>query len=149
MTLKTVRRLAADLLKCGETRIKILDPAKAEEALTREDVYVLIKQGAIKRIQKKGVGRNKATFKASRIKSGRRRGIGSERGQKNAGGTSKKRLWINKVRSQRKLLRQLLDTGALKKEFYRKLYLMVKGDFFKNKKTMVSYLKEKKFLTKE
>ena len=46
MSVKTVRRVAGDILKCGISRIKILDAKRAMEALTREDVKQLIAYGS-------------------------------------------------------------------------------------------------------
>ena len=143
MSLKTVRRLAASILKAGESRIKFADSSKAKEALTRDDVRSLIQQGVITRIQKKGVGRAKARFKQSRVHAGRRRGVGSSKGKKFALVPRKER-WMDKVRSQRKLLKQLKP--SLEKSSFRKLYLMVKGNFFRNKKHLIAYAKENKLL---
>ncbi len=146
MGLKTVRRLASAILKAGGSRITINDPSKAKEALTRDDVRSLIAQGVITVVQKKGVGRDNARFKQSRLHAGRRRGKGSRKGAKFSTVTRKRR-WIEKVRSQRKLLKILQESGALKKETYRKVYLMVKGDFFRNKKHLIAHLKEKKIIS--
>jgi large subunit ribosomal protein L19e len=147
MGLKTVRRLAAAILKAGKSRVKFLDSSKAKEALTRDDVRSLISQGAITVEQKKGVGRAKASFKHSRLHAGRRRGTGSRKGAKFATVDRKSR-WIAKVRGQRKLLKTLKGSGALKEGSYRKIYLMVKGDFFRNKKHLISHLRDKKLLEK-
>ncbi|MEM3727115.1 MAG: 50S ribosomal protein L19e, partial [Candidatus Bathyarchaeia archaeon] len=57
MNLKTQKRLAASILKAGETRIKI-DPEqidKVESAITREEIKKLIHEGVIKKIKAKGV----------------------------------------------------------------------------------------------
>lgn len=145
MALKTIRRLASSITNAGGTRIKILDQAKAKEALTRDDVRSLIKQGIIVVEQKKGVGRDKARFKQSRKQAGRRRGVGSKMGSKFAG-TSRKDLWVVKVRSQRVLLKSLKP--KLQKGAYRELYSRIKGNYFRNKKHLISYLNENKLLTK-
>lgn len=50
-TLKMQRRIAAELLKCGENRVWI-DPEKVDEvasAITREDIRRLIKEGVIRK----------------------------------------------------------------------------------------------------
>ncbi|MFH1779968.1 MAG: 50S ribosomal protein L19e [Candidatus Micrarchaeota archaeon] len=143
MSLKTIRRLASKVLKIGESHIKILDAKKAAEALTTEDVKALIKEGAIKATQKKGVGRGKAKIKQARKKLGRRIGPGSKFGKKYAIISRKKR-WISRVRSQRKLLESI--SSSLVDGAKRKIYSRIKGGSFDNKKQLLSYLNEKKLL---
>ena len=57
MNLSTQKRIAAEIMKCGVSRIRIKEDKDVEEALTREDIRNLIKKGLIKRIQKKGTSR--------------------------------------------------------------------------------------------
>lgn len=145
MSLKTIRRLAADILKCGESRVRIIDAKKASEALTREDVKGLIDEGVVKEIPMTGVGRGKARLKHERKHSGRRRGEGSKKGGKFSS-LSRKDRWMSKVRSQRKLLavyKQIMDPGA-----YKKVYFMVKGNSFRDKKHLREYLAEKGLMKK-
>lgn len=139
MSLTTIRRLAADILACGESRIRILDSKKADEALTRDDVRELIKQGIILKLPTQGVGRGKARFKQARKEAGRRRGRGSKHGTPNAALTEKKR-WMKQVRSQRELLHKLKP--KLAENTYKKVYFMIKGNAFKDKKRLTTYLKE-------
>ena len=143
MGLKTVKRLAADIMNAGESRIKFADSVKAKEALTRDDVRSLIQQGVIVRLQKKGIGRAKARFKQSRKHAGRRRGTGSKKGEKFSL-VSRKERWMDKVRSQRRLLQHL--KGSLNEGEFRKLYRMVKGNFFRSKKHLIAYAREAKLL---
>ncbi|MEM4255300.1 MAG: 50S ribosomal protein L19e [Candidatus Norongarragalinales archaeon] len=143
MGLKTVRRLVASIANAGESRVKIIDAARAKEALTRDDARSLIKEGAVVIEQKKGVGRNKARFKQSRVHSGRRRGPGSRKGASFAGKSRKER-WVEKVRSQRKVLKSM--KSGLAQGAYRKLYSMIKGNLFKTKKQLLSYARENKLL---
>src|SRR3989344_2573355 len=145
MCLGTIRRLAASIANAGQSRIKIIDAAKAKEALTRDDVRSLLKQGVIVIEQKKGVGRSKARFKHSRTHSGRRRGVGSSKGSAFAG-KSRKARWVEKVRSQRKLLKSV--KSGLAEGASRKLYSMVKGNLFKTKKQMLTYARENKYMKK-
>jgi len=140
MGLVTIKRLAADLMKCGESRVRILDAKKAEEALTREDVRKLIKERVIIKLQAIGVGRGKAQRKHERKSKGRRRGPGSKKGTPFAAKSRKER-WIEKTRAQRKLLKyakQKMDKTA-----YRKAYRMVKGSAFRTRKQLATYLEEK------
>ncbi|MGB9577465.1 MAG: 50S ribosomal protein L19e [Candidatus Micrarchaeia archaeon] len=139
MSLYTVKRVAASILKCGESRVRIVDAKKAGEALTRDDVRQLIREGAVIELPKKGVGRGKARFKQARREAGRRRGRGSRKGTPNAAKNAKER-WMRQVRSQRKLLRKLKN--EIEASTYKKVYAMIKGNAFKNKKRLLAYLKE-------
>ncbi|MFH1056446.1 MAG: 50S ribosomal protein L19e [Candidatus Micrarchaeota archaeon] len=146
MGLQTIRRLAASIFKAGESRVKIKDAARAKEALTRDDVRTLIREGVLVLEQKKGVGRAKAKFKQSRLKAGRRRGTGSLKGAKFSRASRKGR-WMEKVRAQRSLLKMLKKN--LKEGEYRSLYSMVKGGFFKSKKHLLTHANENKLLKGE
>lgn len=139
MSVHTVRRLAADLLNVGENRIRINSEGMSEvlSAMTRADVQALIEKGVVKAAPKKG--RKK---KAAR----KRRGSGSRKGR---GGVSAKEEWMKKVRAQRKLLRRLLELNALPKEDKRAIYMKVKSGIFRNKKAMITYLKENDYVPEE
>ncbi len=139
MSLQTTKRLAARILKCGESRVRILDAKKAAEALTAEDVRALASQGIIVALQKRGVGRGKARIKQSRKEAGRRRGPGSKKGENRANETRKER-WMKKARSQRKILRAHKD--SLGQGEHKKLYSMVKGNYFKSKKHLLAEITE-------
>ena len=131
MTLVTVKRLAASLLGVGKSRVRILNPKKAADALTRDDVRELIRQGFVMAVQKKGVG----TTKRDRTK-----GRGHRKGTKAIG----KKLWMRKVRAQRDYLvsvKQRMESPA-----YRKAYVMVKGNAFRDVATLKSYLVENKMI---
>ncbi len=138
MTMLTVRRLAADLMNCGQNRVRISPDGtkEAEGALTRSDVKGLIDKGIITKQKIKG--------RASKAKT-KRRGKGSKKGSLG----NEKELWMQKVRSQRKLLREILEAGALKPELKRSIYGKVKSGIFRNKKAMLLYLKENGYIPKE
>ena len=143
MSVKTIRRLAAELLKCGESRI-VLDPnemKKIEEALTREDVRGLINSGIISRKQKKGVARWRARARHAQRKKGRGRGSGAMKGKKHSR-LPEKEAWMARVRSQRKLLKGLLTEGKVDGKAYRKTYRMIKGGAFKGKNQLLTHMKE-------
>src|SRR3989338_4283272 len=133
MSMDTVVRIAADLMGCGTSRVRVLDPAEAEKAITRDDVRALIGRGAVVILPKKGVSRGKARFKQSRIQAGRRRGHGSRKG--NATLSDKDR-WIQKSRSQRRLLKSF--KSRVPPDAYRKAYRMIKGNSFKSKKQLLT-----------
>ena len=74
MKLDIQRRIAAKILKVGETRVWI-DPDSAEEiskAITKEDIKGLIAQGLIKVKPKKGVSKGRVRIlKKERKEEGR------------------------------------------------------------------------------
>ena len=136
------RRLAADLLKCGIHRVK-LDPEKLEEiseAITREEIRQLIKDGAIEKKQKKGVSRARV-----RARKRKKRGVGSRKGGKYSRLTRKEQ-WMRRVRAQRKRLRELRDRGLVTKTVYRRIYRMVKAGAFKSVAAMMEYLEQNKLI---
>ena len=136
------KRLAADLLKCGIHRVK-LDPEKLEEiseAITREEIRQLIKDGAIEKKQKKGVSRARV-----RARKRKKRGVGSRKGGKYSR-LSRKEQWMRRVRAQRKRLRELRDRGLVTKTVYRRIYRMVKAGAFKSVAAMMEYLEQNKLI---
>jgi large subunit ribosomal protein L19e len=137
MAISTVRRVAARILGAGESRIRILDTKRATEALTAEDVRGLIRDKAVIAIPKDGVSRGKARITQQRKHAGRGRGKGSKKGSMYAG-TTKKDLWMRKVRSQRKTLRN--NKFRLSSQNYRRIYGMVSGNAFKGKKQLVEFI---------
>ncbi|MCX6772345.1 MAG: 50S ribosomal protein L19e [Candidatus Micrarchaeota archaeon] len=147
MAMNTVRRIAAQILSVGESKVKFSTEAtsKIGEALTREDVRALIKDGSIYALQKQGVSRIRGRAKQEQARKGRRGGKGSKKGT-HAARLHPKTAWIAKVRSQRKLLRSLIDNNKLADGSSRKIYLMIKGNAFKGVKVLETYLKDNKHL---
>jgi len=131
------RRIASELLKCGESRVWT-DPTalgRVERAITRSDVRRLIVDGVIKEKKEK---------ESTKPDHGRQ-GTGSRKGARGAR-MGKKEVWLAKIRPQRKML------GDLKKDLpkfeYRKLYRLVKGGWFRSKAHLQSYLQEKGLVKK-
>lgn len=134
MDLKTQRRLAAELLKCGENRVWI-DPDnidEVEKAITRRDVENLIRQGLIKAKKKKGVSRGRIRKKMMQKSKGRRKGHGSRKGKATAR-LPRKRRWIQTIRPIRKYLKELREKGLIDRKTYRLYYRRAKGGQFKSK----------------
>lgn len=134
----TVKRLAADILKVGENRIRIKPDefSRAMDALTREDVRGLIDEGVVYALPYVG-----PRGKPRREKQGRGRRRGTKYSRKGA-----KETWMERVRSQRKYLSQLLAGGDLLPKFKREVYLKIKGGVFKGKNAMRLYLVDNKML---
>jgi len=147
MHFKSQRRMAAELLKCGVSRIRIEESKDVEEALTRNDVRKLIVKGLIKKIPAKGTGRARAKKILSQKKKGRRAGRGSRQGTR---GTrdGDKRNWMKRVRALRALLSKLRDAGKITTAGYRRMYMLTKGNMFRNKRHMMAYLKDKEMIGK-
>src|SRR3989449_5533980 len=111
MDLKFVRRVAAEILKCGENRVYITnDPARQDDlgdAITRDAIRKLIERGdTILKRPVAGVSRGRAKARAAQHAKGRRRGAGSREGATNAR-FPRKRRWLRRNRATRARLRGL------------------------------------------
>ncbi|HSB47077.1 MAG TPA: 50S ribosomal protein L19e [Candidatus Bilamarchaeum sp.] len=135
MTIQTVRRLAADIMRVGENKVKISPDGikEAEGALTRSDVKGLIEKGIVTRLKPQG-----------RASTGRlgRRGHGKRKGHP----LDQKDVWMAKIRSQRRFLSMIVSDKALKEGSKRGIYSKLKSGIFRNKKAMLVYLKENKLV---
>ncbi|ASJ09920.1 50S ribosomal protein L19 [Thermococcus sp. P6] len=141
--LRMQRRIAADLLKCGENRVWI-DPERIDDvaaAITREDIKRLINDGVIKKKPVKGQSRARARAYQEAKKKGRHRGPGSRKGKKTAR-MGKKERWIRTIRVLRKELRKLKAEGRIDEHTYRRLYIRAKGGQFKNRRQLYLFMKE-------
>lgn len=141
LSLSLQKRLAADLMNCGESRVRF-DSERLEDiesAITREEVWRLIEDGAIYKIQSLGVSRGR--FRGSK----KRKGTGSREG-KIYSSLPRKRRWIRRVRSQRKLLSELRDKRMMDRTTYRRVYLLIKAGSFKDTSTLMSHLREAKLI---
>jgi len=142
------KKIAGDILKCGVSRIRILDEKQVGEAITRQDIRNLIRKGLIAKIQKKGTSKAFSKHIYRQKKKGRRSGVGTRRGTF-AARNPKKYLWIKTIRPLRKLLKELLRNGQLEKKDWRLLYSMAKGGSFRSRGHMLTYLKDHDMLKKK
>ncbi len=130
------RRIAAQILKCGESRVW-MDPKsgmKIARAITRSDIRRLIHEGLISKIDMK-VNNSDRTYK--------RQHSGSRKGAKGAR-EGKKDRWLRIIRPQRKMISELkvqMQPGA-----YRKLYSLVKGGAFRSRSHLQAYITDKKLM---
>ncbi len=141
MNLKSQKRLAASIMKVGVSRVRVKDVKEISDAITRNDIRDLIKKDIITKVQKRGTTRVSAKKRLIQKKKGRRLSEGSRKGKATAK-FSKKDRWMKKVRALRNLLRNLRDSGKIKRNDYRKIYLKVKGGAFRSKKHLLYYMKE-------
>jgi large subunit ribosomal protein L19e len=131
--LASQRRIIAAILKCGVNRVWF-DPERLsdiENAISREDLRGLVKEGAIKARQKKGVSRGRARDKIAKRSYGHCRGPGRRKGAAGARHPSK-RTWIQKIRAIRKALVALRDAGTIDPHTYRILYRKAAGGQFRS-----------------
>ena len=144
MSLKSQRRLAAEIMKVGETRVWI-DPERidyVEAAITREEIRKLIHEKVVKRLPATGVSRSRARLLAQKRKKGLRRGPGGKSGPARSK-VSKKEVWMNRIRPIRRKLRDLKDTRAISESTYRKLYDMSESGVFESKADLERYINAK------
>ncbi|MGC8710102.1 MAG: 50S ribosomal protein L19e [Candidatus Micrarchaeia archaeon] len=141
MSLKFAKRVAAEMLNRGESSIRINPNAieDVKKALTREDVRKLVKEGSVFALKAKhNVSMNSKVLKKKRSE-GRRRGIGRRRGSRKArGGIS----WEKKVRGQRAMLKELKRMGKLDSASFNRFYMLVKGNSFHDKSSLLLHLKD-------
>ncbi|MCW4021576.1 MAG: 50S ribosomal protein L19e [archaeon] len=144
MSLKSQRRLAAEIMKVGETRVWI-DPERidyVEAAITREEIRKLIHEKVVKRLPATGVSRSRARLLAQKRKKGLRRGPGGKSGPARSK-VSKKEVWMNRIRPIRRRLRDLKETRAITESNYRKLYDMSESGVFESKADLERYINAK------
>jgi large subunit ribosomal protein L19e len=142
LSLKSQRRLAADLLKVGENRVWI-DPNRTEDveiAITRTEIRKLIHEGAIKQLPAKGVSRSRARVLHEKKKKGLRRGPGTKEGSSHAKIT-KKDAWMSRIRSLRKKLREWKSNRVVAEDNYRQLYMVAGSGAFSSIADMERYAK--------
>src|SRR2546425_1252524 len=151
MDLKFVRRVAAEILKCGENRVYITnDPARQDDlgdAITRDAIRKLIERGdTILKRPVAGVSRGRAKARAAQREKGRRRGVGSREGATNAR-FPRKRRWILRIRAIRVRLRELKGQGRIDVSTYRKFYRQAKGGMFHSRAHLEQQLRAAGYLT--
>ncbi len=145
MDLRPQRRLAARVLKVGQTRIWI-DPNRVDDvamAIRRDDIRRLVREGAIRRVQAKGISRGRAKLLHQKQKRGLRRGFGSREGSRTAT-LSRKERWMIRIRAIRRHLKKLRARRVIKPRDYRRLYRLSKGGMFDSIRRVDHYIKEHK-----
>lgn len=139
-SVRTVKRLAAEILKVGESRVWI-DPSaveRVEAAVTRGDVRALIKEGVIRELPPSTPSRGRWRVRRVQRKKGRGRGPGRRKGPR----ISEKELWMARIRAQRKFLKLLKEKGVIDSKTYRRLRALAKGGAFRSVRHLKTYLQE-------
>ena len=145
MKLSTQKRLAADVMKVGLSRVWI-DPEFEDEvslAITRDDIRRLVDEGAIQRKPAVGVSRGRARYVLQQRRKGQRKGPGTKKGKASTKLSGKER-WMMKIRPMRKELKRLRDNGKITRKTYRELYLKAKGNAFRNTAHLKTYISERR-----
>ena len=130
MSLRSQRRLAAEILKVGQNRVWI-DPERIDEvetAITREEIRKLIHEKAIQPTSKKGISRSRARILHEKRKKGLRRGPGSRSKPK----VSKKEIWMKKIRALRRRLKVLKEKRIITRPTYSQFYRMAGSGVFES-----------------
>jgi large subunit ribosomal protein L19e len=142
LSLKSQRRLAAELLNIGEGRVWI-DPDRIEDveaAITREEIRRLIHEEIIQPLPKKGISRARARVLHEKKKKGLRMGPGRKSGSARSR-ISKKQVWMKKIRALRKKLRELKTSRVITESVYRRLYNMAGSGVFESTVDLERYIK--------
>lgn len=147
MDLHYQRRLAAEILGVGENNIVFdleqLD--KIANAVTREDIKRLIKEGIIRAEVQRRNSRGRWREFHNAKKEGRHRGPGSRKGSSEAR-TEHHYKWVYKIRKIRRFLKWLRDHEIIDSRTYRRLYRLAKGGSFDSLATLKRYMKDHNLL---
>ena len=141
MDLKNQRRMAAEVLKCGENRVW-MNPDKLDDiegCITRSDIRIAINSGLIKAKPKQGSSRGRIRYKADQKASGKRKGPGSRKGTANARVPDKRR-WIATIRPIRDELKTLRAEGKITPSVYRLYYRRAKGGVYKSRRNLKQHM---------
>ena len=127
VNLRKKRELIARVLDVGSNRIRF-EPDKLDDisdAITREDMRSLIKNGTIWTIKVKGISRSRAEKK---LKTRRKHGTaaGSKKGKKTAR-VGKKEVYVKKTKAMRRHLKILKARNDINRETFWALYKRIKG----------------------
>jgi len=144
MNLRTQKRLAAQIMKVGENKVQF-DTESLEQvadAITREDIRILISKGVIKKKQEKGISTGRLKKNLQQKKRGQKKGHGRRSGKKTVR-TPKKKAWIKKIRAIRDELRKLKTEKKIDEKTYRKTYLQAKGGLYQSRRHMREHVVKK------
>jgi large subunit ribosomal protein L19e len=147
MNLEIQKRLSAKVAKVGVGKVRINpeNADKVKEAITKADIRDLIDNKVIEILPLVRNSRARARARAKSKKKGRQSGPGSKVGTKNAR-TPTKRVWINRIRLQRKIIKSFKDAGRLSTGDWKILYYRAKGGFFRNKRHLLQVIEQGKLL---
>jgi large subunit ribosomal protein L19e len=130
MNLEKKKEIVARMLGVGKSRIKFNQDriTDIEDAVTKQELRALIKDGAISILPVKGQTTKKKV---------KRRGYGSRKGKKTAR-MGKKERWVRQVRALRKYLKAV--KGQITKDKYWEAYRKIKGGEIRTVARLKEYL---------
>ncbi|GCA62676.1 ribosomal protein L19/L19e [Kipferlia bialata] len=141
--IKSQKRLAADIMKCGERRVRFMVDATGlkdiQGAGSRAAIRSLIHQGVIIKNPVQASSRGRIRERMAAKKLGRHTGAGKRRGTREARMPSKT-MWIERQRVLRRLLRSYRESEKIDKHLYRELYQQSKGGLYRNKRVLVEHI---------
>ncbi len=137
------KKLAAKILNVSPKKVVFSADAldDIQKAITRSDMRGLIAVGKVSKAKVNQHSRGGARKIAEQKGKGRQRGKGSRKGSKHSIVTRKEK-WVERIRAQRELLKELRDKNLLSTVNYRLLYTKSKGGYFRNRRHIKLYLKE-------
>jgi large subunit ribosomal protein L19e len=144
MKLDKLKDIAGKLLKKSKYKLKINSKEYSDnkefvdKAITRSDVKEIIKKRIISKKTNTGQSRGRARVLLEKKKLKRKRGQGKRKGTLKA--RNKVSVYNLRVRGLRKRLKELKDEDKLNSKSYSKLYLMIKGNYFRGKKHLEEYI---------
>lgn len=141
MSLKSQRRLAAEILKVGQNRVWI-DPDRIDDveiAITRDEIRKLVHEKAIQSIPEQGISRARTRLLQKKRKKGLRRGPGKRSKQR----VSRKAVWMQKIRALRRRLRELREKRVITESSYRQYYKMAGSGVFESIADLERHIKAK------
>ena len=138
--LRAQKRMAAAVLDVGKDRVWFDPEAQGDiaEAITREDVRALVRDGVIRAEVARGNSRGRARERDAKRSYGHRKGPVTRKGTAGARRNGKEQ-WRDGIRAQRRRLRELRDEGEISRTAYRELYAKAGGGEFRSVRYLENY----------